>query len=96
MRRATPEWPTREKYCSPSRTAPMTLTPICGIITTIGRGAGPGTVCRDIKIFSFYLTQAECAFIDNPTDEELLRTRQDDFARAIARGVTDYELEVGL
>ena len=34
----------------------------------------------------------ELAFIDNEDDAELLMTRQDDFARAIARGVTDYEL----
>lgn len=34
----------------------------------------------------------ELAFIDNDEDAELLMTRQDDFARAIARGVTDYEL----
>ena len=32
----------------------------------------------------------ETAFIDNETDAALLRNRQDDFARAIARGVTDY------
>ena len=32
----------------------------------------------------------EMAFIDNPDDAILLRDRQDDFARAIARGVTDY------
>ena len=32
----------------------------------------------------------EMAFIDNPDDAVLLRDRQDDFARAIARGVTDY------
>jgi N-acetylmuramoyl-L-alanine amidase len=32
----------------------------------------------------------ELAFISNEGDEELLRDRQDDFARAIARGVTDY------
>ena len=31
----------------------------------------------------------EMAFIDNPDDAILLRDRQDDFARAIARGVTD-------
>jgi N-acetylmuramoyl-L-alanine amidase len=31
------------------------------------------------------------AFIDNDDDAELLANRQDDFARAIARGVTDYE-----
>lgn len=33
----------------------------------------------------------EMAFIDSDTDEPLLRERQDDFARAIARGITDYE-----
>ena len=33
----------------------------------------------------------ELAFIDEENDEVLLRTKQDDFARAIARGVTDYE-----
>lgn len=33
----------------------------------------------------------ELAFIDNESDAALLRERKDDFARAIARGVTDYE-----
>lgn len=33
----------------------------------------------------------ELAFIDNKGDNELLRDAQDEFARAIARGVTDYE-----
>lgn len=33
----------------------------------------------------------ETAFIDNDEDERLLETRQDDFARAIARGITDFE-----
>lgn len=32
----------------------------------------------------------ELAFIDNESDAALLRERQDEFARAIARGVTDY------
>ena len=36
----------------------------------------------------------ELAFIDNEEDARLLCDRQDDFARAIARGVTDYEQEV--
>lgn len=35
----------------------------------------------------------EMAFIDNEIDAELLRYKQDDFARAIARGVTDYLTE---
>ena len=33
----------------------------------------------------------EMAFIDNDEDAELLAGKADDFARAIARGVTDYE-----
>lgn len=32
----------------------------------------------------------ECAFISNEHDVQLLMYRRDDFARAIARGVTDY------
>lgn len=32
----------------------------------------------------------ELAFIDNEDDAKLLREKQNDFARAIARGVTDY------
>ena len=35
----------------------------------------------------------ELAFIDHASDAQLLRSRQDEFARAIARGVTDYEGE---
>lgn len=33
----------------------------------------------------------ELGFISNAGDEELLTTHQDDYARAIARGVTDYK-----
>lgn len=36
----------------------------------------------------------EMAFIDNDDDAELLAGKQDDFSRAIARGVTDYEIEL--
>lgn len=32
----------------------------------------------------------ETAFIDNPADAKLLVEREDDFAKAIARGITDY------
>ena len=32
----------------------------------------------------------ETAFIDNANDARLLRDRQDDFARAIARGISDF------
>ncbi len=35
----------------------------------------------------------EMAFIDNDEDMEILTMQADEIARAIARGVTDYELE---
>ncbi len=35
----------------------------------------------------------EMAFIDNDSDARILNDRQDDLARAIARGITDYESE---
>lgn len=59
-----------------------------------------GTVDRGIKsakpgvngLYVLSNTDAvELAFIDHVGDAELLRSRQDEFARAIARGVTDYE-----
>lgn len=58
-----------------------------------------GTVDRGVKYSKglYVLRYTECpavlvetAFISNPEDETLLRDRMDDFARAIARGVTDY------
>lgn len=36
----------------------------------------------------------ELAFISSDEDEQLLAKKQDDFARAIARGVTDYECSI--
>lgn len=45
-------------------------------------------VCRETNMPAVLV---ELAFINNPRDAEMLRARQDDFARAIARGVTDYE-----
>ena len=73
---------------------------IVASLATTNRGAKPA-VPGESGLYVLTNTDAvavlvETAFIDNPSDEEILRTRQDDFARAIARGVTDYELEVGL
>lgn len=57
-----------------------------------------GTLNRGVKEANFYvLTKTdmpailvELAFISNEDDAELLRTKVDDFARAVARGITDY------
>ena len=56
------------------------------------------TIDRGVKEAGFYVLKhtdapaalVEIAFIDNKDDETLLLDRQDDIARAIARGVTDY------
>ena len=53
---------------------------------------------RGVKQTDFYVlvntdmpaVLVETAFIDNPDDAKLLRDLEDDFARAIARGITDY------
>lgn len=53
---------------------------------------------RGVKSASFYVLRntnmpavlVETAFIDNADDAKLLREREDDFAKAIARGVTDF------
>ena len=53
---------------------------------------------RGVKTAGFYVLAntympaalIECGFIDSAQDIDLLKFRQDDFARAIARGVSDY------
>lgn len=61
------------------------------------------TANRGVKEASFYVLKhtkctaalVETAFIDNKGDEQLLIDKTDDFARAIARGVTDYIVSKG-
>ena len=56
------------------------------------------TIDRGVKEAGFYVLKytdapaalVEIAFIDNKDDETMLLDCQDDIARAIARGVTDY------
>lgn len=55
-------------------------------------------VDRGVKTAGFHVIRytaapailVETAFIDNDSDAMLLRDRADDFARAIARGITDF------
>ena len=66
-----------------------------------------GTTDRGVKIATpgvnglYVLTNTdmpavlvELAFISNPDDEEILANKQDDLARAVARGITDYEQSI--
>lgn len=60
-------------------------------IGTVDRGVKYMPQLLVLKYTDMPAVLVEMAFIDNDTDEPLLRERQDDFARAIARSVTDYE-----
>lgn len=58
---------------------------------TVDRGekSGPGLLV--LKYTDAAAVLVELGFIDNDEDAALLRDRRDDFARAIARGVTDFQ-----
>jgi N-acetylmuramoyl-L-alanine amidase len=58
---------------------------------TLDRGIKAMPQLLVLKYTDMTAVLVEMAFIDNDDDAELLANRQDDFARAIARGVTDYE-----
>ena len=58
---------------------------------TIDRGMKYMPQLLVLKYTDMPAVLVEMAFIDNDEDAELLAGKADDFARAIARGVTDYE-----
>lgn len=64
---------------------------IVSALGTLNRGVKyqPGYIV--LKHTNMTAVLVETAFIDSDIDEPLLREQQDDFARAIARGITDYE-----
>ena len=57
---------------------------------TVDRGLKARKDLWVLKSTDMTATLVELAFIDNAGDAALLCDQQDDFARAIARGVTDY------
>ena len=58
---------------------------------TIDRGVKYMPQLLVLKYTDMPAVLVEMAFINNDADAELLAGKADDFARAIARGVTDYE-----
>ncbi|MBO6293880.1 MAG: N-acetylmuramoyl-L-alanine amidase [Selenomonas sp.] len=71
---------------------------IVDALGTADRGVKGAVPHTDNSLYVLNNTDAvavlvETAFIDNPDDEVVLRTKQDEFARAIARGITDFEQE---
>lgn len=64
---------------------------IVDALNSVDRGVKANPELFVLKYTGMPAVLVELGFISNEKDEELLTTRQDDFARAIARGVTDYE-----
>ncbi len=63
---------------------------IVNSLPVIDRGTKRGDRLYVLRHTDCTAVLVELAFIDNADDVKLLTTRLDDFARAIARGVTDY------
>ena len=64
---------------------------IVAALHTTDRGVKPGRWLYVLRNTEAVGVLVETAFISNAADELLLREKTDAFARAIARGVTDYE-----
>lgn len=65
---------------------------IVNSLGTIDRGAKEMPQLLVLRYTDMPAVLVETAFIDNDDDCALLKDRTDEFARSIARGVTDYEL----
>jgi len=63
---------------------------ICDSLHTVDRGIKERPNLCVLKNTDMPAVLVELAFIDNEEDCVLLTNKQDDFARAVARGVTDY------
>jgi N-acetylmuramoyl-L-alanine amidase len=74
-----------------ARLAQYIQNQIVDSLGTLDRGVKAMPQLLVLKYTDMTAVLVEMAFIDNDDDAELLANRQDDFARAIARGVTDYE-----
>lgn len=64
---------------------------IVNSIGTVDRGVKYMPQLLVLKYTDMPAVLVETAFIDNDEDAQLLTDKQDEFSRAIARGITDYE-----
>lgn len=64
---------------------------IVDALNAVDRGVKANPKLFVLRYTAMPAVLVELGFISNESDEALLTDRQDDFARAIARGVTDYE-----
>lgn len=73
--------------------AKCVMDQICSSIGTTRRYINSRSGLAVLRATTMPAILIEMAFIDNAEDEKLLADKQDDFARAIARAVTDYQRE---
>lgn len=64
---------------------------IVDALNSVDRGVKANPKLYVLRYTAMPAVLVELGFISNASDEQLLANRQDDFARAVARGVTDYE-----
>lgn len=74
-----------------SQLAQCIQSQIVDALGTVDRGIKSRPALIVLRVTDMPAVLVEMAFIDNDEDATLLTDRMDDFARAIARGVTDYE-----
>lgn len=67
---------------------------IIATLETVDRGIKDGSRLYVIRNTDAPAVLVELAFIDNYEDNRLLKASLDEFARAIARGVTDFQQEI--
>ena len=67
---------------------------IVDALGTIDRGIKDRPNLAVLRNTNMPAVLVEMAFIDQDDDATLLRDRADDFARAIARGITDYQIKM--
>lgn len=68
---------------------------IVGSLGTVDRGVKYMPKLMVLRKTDMTAVLVEMAFIDQDDDCKLLKEKIDEFARAIARGVTDYECKIG-
>lgn len=70
------------------------LNQIVDSLDTVDRGVKSRPGLAVINGTDMTAVLVELAFIDQEDDAELLKNNLDDFARAVARGITDYEAQL--
>ena len=74
-----------------SKLAECIQNQIVNALGTVDRGVKSGPGLLVLKYTDMPAVLVELGFIDNDEDADLLANKRDEFARAIARGVTDYQ-----